>query len=110
MGRNAAFGRPPASDRLRLWWNARSRTSRTNLVLAVAVVAVVLVLMRAATAGDSNRAKPRVNTARPPTTVAAPLGPLSTVVVGDLRAAGAAPAELSGDERPQEQSHTDPRC
>lgn len=92
MGRNPAFGRLPASDRLQQWWDAKSRVWRTNLLISVAVACVVLGLMLAATAGDADRVKPRVNSARPPTTVTTLSKPLSTVVVGDLRADGAPPA------------------
>ncbi len=91
MGRNAAFGRPPANDRLRLWWDGKSRVWRTNLMISVAVGCVVLGLMLAATSGDADRVRPRVNSAGLPTTVTTRALPLSTVVVGDLRAAGTAP-------------------
>jgi hypothetical protein len=88
MGRNAAFGRPPASERLREWWDARSKTSRQNIYLALGVVALFVAIVMAATARDKVPASRRVIAARPPqqptTTLALPTP--STVNVGDLGA------------------------
>ena len=84
MGRNAAFGRPPASERFRKWWDARSTTSRQNIYLALGVGALFVAIVTAAVARDPSPADRRVIASRPqpPTTLALPTP--STVNVGDL--------------------------
>lgn len=97
MGRNAAFGRPPASERLREWWGARSKTSRQNLYLALGVGALFVAIVMAATARDKVPASRRVIASRPqpgPTTTL-DLPTPSTVNVGDLGAVVTA-ADLFG--------------
>lgn len=84
MGTNAAFGRPPAHERLRDWWYAKSRTTRSNIVITLVVGAVVVALVRAATSGDAARSGSRVNASRPTMTV---VTPTSTTLVGSLFAA-----------------------
>jgi len=86
MGRNAAFGRPPASERLREWWDARSKTSRQNIYLALGVGALFVAIVMAATARDKVPTSRRIIASRPqqqPTTTLALPTP-STVNVGDL--------------------------
>jgi hypothetical protein len=90
MGRNAAFGRPPASERLREWWDARSKTSRQNIYLALVVGALFVAIVMAATARDKVPASRRVIASRPqqqPTTTL-DLPTPSTVNVGGLGGLG----------------------
>lgn len=84
MGRNAAFGRPPASERFRSWWNARSRTSRQNTYLALGVSALFVAIVTAATARDQTPTTGRVIASRPQPTTTVALPAPSTVDVGDL--------------------------
>lgn len=95
MGTNAAFGRPPAHERLRDWWYAKSRTTRSNILIALVVGAMVVALVTAATSGDAERTGGRVNATRPTVTV---LTPTSTTLVGSLFAAAdpSTPADLFG--------------
>jgi hypothetical protein len=86
MGRTAAFGRPPASERFRKWWNARSKTSRQNIYLALGVGALFVAIMMAATARDQSPATRRVIASRPQPTTTLGLPTPSTVNVGDLGA------------------------
>jgi hypothetical protein len=84
MGRTAAFGRPPASERFRKWWDARSKTSRQNTYLALGVGALFVAMVMAATARDQSPSNRRVIASRlqPTTTLGLPT-PV-TVNVGDL--------------------------
>lgn len=84
MGTNAAFGRPPARERVRDWWYAKSRTTRSNILITLAVGSIVVALVRAATSGDADRSGSRVNATRPTFTV---VTPTSTTLVGSLFAA-----------------------
>lgn len=84
MGRNAAFGRPPASVRLRKWWDARSKTSRQNAYLALGVGALFVAIVMAATARDPSPGTRRVIASRPQPTTTLALPTPSTVNVGDL--------------------------
>ena len=95
MGRNAAFGRPSASERFREWWDARSKTSRQNIFLALGFGALFVAIVMAATARDQDRAPRRVIATRlqPTTTLALPTP--ATVNIGDLGAAVTA-ADLFG--------------
>ena len=88
MGRNAAFGRPPASERLRKWWDARSKTSRQNTYLALGVGALFVAIIMAATARDQTTGTRRVIASRPQPAPTLVLPTPSTVNVGDLGAAG----------------------
>ena len=81
MGRNAAFGRPPAHDPLREWWYAKTRTTRINILISFVVGAVALVLLTAATSDDPARSGSRVNATQPTVTVGTPT---STTSVGTL--------------------------
>lgn len=56
MGKNAAFGRPGAQDRLRVWWYAQSQTTRANAVLFAVVAVVVVGLIFAALSRDGGHA------------------------------------------------------
>ena len=85
MGRNAAFGRAPALDRFRAWWEAQDPTTRTNVLLALGVGALVVVIMAAALARDPSPATPAANVIRPPTQQPA-FGTPSTVVIDGLNA------------------------
>ena len=87
MGRNAAFGRPPASVRLRKWWDARSKTSRQNVYLALGVGALFVAIVMAATARDPSPGTRRVIASRPEPTTTLALPTPSTVNVGDLSGA-----------------------
>src|SRR5215213_8948881 len=87
MGRNAAFGRPPALDRFRMWWEARDRASRTNALLALGVGALVVGILVAAVSRDTSPATPAANVIRPPLHTLVP-GPPSTVVIDGLNAPG----------------------
>lgn len=87
MGRNAAFGRPPALDRIRIWWEARDPASRTNALLALGVGALVVGIIVAAVARDTSPATPAANVVRPPSPTLLPLPP-STVVIDGLNADG----------------------
>jgi len=89
MGRNAAFGRPPASERFRRWWDARSKTSRQNALLAVVVGGLFVAIVMAAVARDKSPATSRVISSRPQPTTTLALPTLSTVNIGD-------PAAVSG--------------
>ncbi len=95
MGTNAAFGRPPAHERLRHWWYAKSRTTRSNILITLVVGAIVVALMTAATSGDAGRSGSQVNATRPTVTV---VTPTSTTLVGSLFAAAdpSTPADLFG--------------
>ena len=95
MGRNAAFGRPSASERFREWWGARSKTSRQNTYLALGVGALFVAIVMAATARDQDPGTRRVIASRlqPTTTLALPTP--ATVNIGDLGATVTA-AELFG--------------
>lgn len=84
MGTNAAFGRPPAQERLRDWWYAKSRTTRSNILITLAVGAVAVALVTAATSGDAERSGSRVKATRPTVTG---VTPTSTTLVGSLFAA-----------------------
>ena len=84
MGRNAAFGRPPASERFREWWNARSNTSRQNTYLALGVGALFVAIVTAAIARDPSPSTGRVIASRPQPTTTLGLPTPSTVNVGDL--------------------------
>jgi hypothetical protein len=53
MGRNAAFGRAPALDRMRAWWEAQDPATRTNVLLALGVGALVVIIVAAAVARDT---------------------------------------------------------
>ena len=88
MGRNAAFGRPPASERIRQWWGARSKTSRQNTYLALIVGVLFVAIVMAATARDQSTGTRRVIASRPQPTTTLALPTPSTVNVGDLTAAG----------------------
>lgn len=90
MGRNAAFGRPPASVRLRKWWDARSKTSRQNVYLTLGVGALFVAIVMAATARDQGPGTRRVIASRPQPTTTLALPTPSTVNVGDLSGAGSA--------------------
>ena len=74
MGRNAAFGRPPASERFRRWWDARSKTSRQNIYLSIGVGVLFVAIVMAATARDQSAGTRRVIASRlqPTTTLALP--------------------------------------
>ena len=87
MGRNAAFGRPPALDRIRIWWEARDPASRTNALLALGVGALVVGIIAAAVARDTSPATPTANLVRPPSPTLLPIPP-STVVIDGLNADG----------------------
>ena len=87
MGRNAAFGRPPASARFRKWWDARSKTSRQNTYLALGVGALFVAIIMAATARDQTTGTRRVIASRPQPAPTLALPTPSTVNVGDLGAA-----------------------
>ena len=87
MGRNAAFGRPPASVRFRKWWDARSKISRQNTFLALGVGALFVAIVMAATARDQSPAARRVIASRPQPTTTLALPTPSTVDVGDLSGA-----------------------
>ncbi len=84
MGRNAAFGRPPVSVRLRSWWDARSKTARQNIYLALGVGALSVAIVMAATARDQSSATRRVIASRPQPTTTLALPTPSTVNIGDL--------------------------
>lgn len=84
MGRNAAFGRPPASERFRRWWDARSKTSRQNIYLALGIGVLFVAIVMAATARDQAVGTRRVIAARPQPTSTLVLPTPSTVNVGDL--------------------------
>ena len=84
MGRNAAFGRPPASERFRKWWDARSKTSRQNIFLTLGVAALFVAIIMAATARDQSPATRRVIASRPQPTTTLALPTPATVNVGDL--------------------------
>jgi hypothetical protein len=85
MGRNAAFSRAPALDRLRAWWEAQDPASRTNVLLALGVGALVLGIVIAALARDTGPATPAANVTRPP--MQPPVfGTPSTVVIDGLNA------------------------
>ena len=88
MGRNAAFGRPPASVRFRKWWDARSKTSRQNVYLALGVGALFVAIVMAATARDPSPGTRRVIASRPQPTTTLALPTPSTVNVGDLSGPG----------------------
>lgn len=98
MGRNAAFGRPPAHDPLREWWYAKSRTTRINILVALVVGAIVVALVRAATSGDAERTGRRANALRPNVTARSVVTTTSTTLVGSLFAAGepSTPTDLIG--------------
>ena len=87
MGRNAAFGRPPASVRFRKWWDARSKIERQNTFLALGVGALFVAIVMAATARDQSPAARRVIASRPQPTTTLAVPTLSTVDVGDLSGA-----------------------
>lgn len=87
MGRNAAFGRPPALDRIRIWWEARDPASRTNALLALGVGALVVGIIVAAVARDTSPATPAANVNRSPTQTLIPVPP-STVVIDGLNVPG----------------------
>ena len=89
MGRNAAFGRPPASVRFRKWWDARSKTSRQNIYLALGVGALFVAIIMAATARDQSQGTRRVIASRPQPTTTLGLPTPSTVNIGDLGGASA---------------------
>lgn len=89
MGRNAAFGRPPASERLRKWWDARSRTSRQDMLLALGVVALFVAIVMAGLARGPSSSSGRVISSRPQPTTTVALPTPVTVNVGDLGAANA---------------------
>lgn len=95
MGRNAAFGRPPASARFREWWDAKSKTSRQNIFLALGVGALFVAIVMAATARDQRPSTRRVIASRPQPTTTLSLPTPSTVNVGDLGGTVSA-AELFG--------------
>ena len=84
MGRNTAFGRPPVSERVRRWWEARSKTSRQNIFLALGVGGLFVAIVLAAVARDESSTTSRVISSRlqPTTTLALPTP--STVNIGDL--------------------------
>ena len=84
MGRNAAFGRPPASVRFRKWWDARSKTSRQNFYLALGVGALFVAIVMAATARDPSPGSRRVIGSRPQPTTTLALPTPSTVNIGSL--------------------------
>ena len=88
MGRNAAFGRPPASERFRTWWDARSKTSRQNTYLALGVGALFVAIIMAATARDQSTGTRRVIASRPQPAPTLALPTPSTVNIGDLGATG----------------------
>lgn len=98
MGRNAAFGRPQAHERLRDRWYATGRTTRFNALLVLAVAAVVVALLNAATSRDASRPSPLANATRPQLTFNSIVTSTSTTLVGSLFAAGApsTPADLFG--------------
>lgn len=87
MGTNAAFGRPPAHERLRDWWYAKSRTTRSNILITLVVGAVAVALVTAATSGDAPRTGGRANATRPNVTFGGVATPTSTTLVGSLFAA-----------------------
>lgn len=93
MGRNAAFGRPPAPERFREWWNARSKTSRQNIYLAFGIGVLFVAIIMAATARDQVSGGRRVIASSPQaTTTTLGLPTPSTVNIGDLSAGGAVTA------------------
>ena len=85
MGRNAAFGRAPALDRIRGWWEALDPASRTNVLLALGVGVLFVVIVAAALARDTSPATPAANVIRPPTLPTVAATP-STVVIEGLNA------------------------
>ena len=94
MGRNAAFGRAPALDRIRGWWEARDPASRTNILLALGVGVVVLGILIAAVARDTGPATPAATVTRPP--MQPPVfGTPSTVVIDGLNAPGSSTTSSS---------------
>jgi hypothetical protein len=95
MGRNAAFGRPPASERLRTWWDARSKTSRQNVLLAVVVGGLFVAIVLAAVARDKSPTS-RVIASRPQPTTTLALPTPSTVNIGDLGTGAMTAADLFG--------------
>jgi hypothetical protein len=92
MGRNAAFGRPPASVRFRKWWDARSKTSRQNIYLALGVGALFVAIIMAATARDQSQGTRRVIASRPQPTTTLGLPTPATVNIGDVGASAAVTA------------------
>lgn len=94
MGRNTAFGRPQAQDRLQAWWYAKSARVRANTVLIGLVGAAVVGLLMAAVSKDATRRTPLANATRPQLTPAPVVIPTSTTttIEGDLVAAGIAGA------------------
>ncbi len=87
MGRNAAFGRPPASERFLTWWGARSKIARQNTYLALLVGALSVAIVMAATARDQAPGTRRVIASRPQPTTTLALPTPSTVNIGALGAA-----------------------
>ena len=87
MGRNAAFGRSPALERMRVWWQELDPAARTNALLAAGVGAVVLVILFAAVNRDASPATPAATVIRPP--MQTPIsGSPPTVVIDGLNAPG----------------------
>src|SRR5690349_9691333 len=95
MGRNAAFGRPPASDRVQKWWEGLSKASRQNIFVGLGVCGLFVAIVMAAVARDAVPKSPRVSAARPQPTTTLALPTPSTVDIGDLGASPTA-AELFG--------------
>lgn len=84
MGRNAPFGRPPASERLRTWWDARSKAARQNVLLGVVLCALFVAIVMAAVARDKVPSTSRVIASRPQSTTTLALPTPSTVDIGNL--------------------------
>lgn len=77
MGKNTAFGRPGAQERLRTWWHTSSRSTRANCVLFGVVGLVVVILVVAATSHDDARPTTGLSTlaqpgSEPPTSLFVP--------------------------------------
>ena len=89
MGKNAPFGRPGASDRLRLWWHGTNKTSRMNGLLFLVVGVISAALVWAGVSRDSDRTRGVAATSRFPVSVPSSLP--TVPVPPDLRAAGAEP-------------------
>jgi len=115
MGRNAAFGRPGASNRLRGWWSTASHDVRANTVLGVIVAVVVAGLLFAAVTRSPSKPATGLaalaqlgsiptslfvpTTSTPPTSVAQPTStssPVAAVPTTPLTTTTTAPARSTG--------------